>query len=1278
MKPTSHRSRLPQRATLAALLLLTASAARAQEAPKPSPADPATKKTAAAATTDETVIELSPFEVTTDRNEGYMATSSLAGSRLNTALKDISSPIQAVTPQFLQDTGATKVQDILIYTTNTEVAGVGGNFYGSSATDVAYARDQQLRPQNQTRIRGLFGADLTRDFWVTNVPLDSYNIQGVEIQRGPNSVLYGLGSPAGIINYTLKTPYMTDDKYSAELRVDDKGSLRGAVDLNQVLLPGTLALRLNAIDEKVKYQQDGKYEKNERITVSPRWTPKMAESVYTQFTLNYEHGKQDANHPTLTPPVDFMSNWYNYMGKYSAADEFVGNPAAIADYFTGFNGAGNGNWYDEQAVVFGDPNSSTVGGPGIADSIRQRGGDPFGTFHGIANFTENSTNPNHILAQKSYYQNNPQAMAIINAMEQATGRTFGGFTGWQGAQILDTSVFDYWNDDVAGPNNTTWNRFDTLNFSAVQTYLNGKAGIELVYDKQEYQDGYNRYVDDPLRIGIDINRYLRATRNLPYGSAGALQPAALNPNFGRPFTFSGTAAKRNEEIRENIRGTVFYKLNLEDLLKRRNLLTRIVGEQTFTGLASSQRYHHYDETWELYNIGPGFGPYSGQPLRGLHYLNSAVDPKAANGIAGLGITGLDAVHQPPTTITAQVLDERRAGSSSAVLPDVGQYAIVSADTYNAATNKQQLFTGGSDFKTQTTTRAFIWQSRFFDDNVVGLFGLRKDDFEKRVKGTIPTQAPDSRNNPGSTQGRVDPTSPLWKYDPANDLATSGTTHTYGLVVHSPQFINKYLPWGTTVSLGYNEASNINPSDVGFDVFRHQIPAQSGESKDWSVLINTLHDRLSFRATWYKTVQHYASGPGPSIGNIGESLNRTLNGIMVEASYTGNTRIQTLPESIVNKWFFGGTGASGNFVPGQWNAADAATKASMLANPLLVRAAAATWGDPTTHLNPNGSIVGQPTISPEEIAYRKAWFEARTDAQWMRPLGAVGQDLFTALQLRRVPNGAAGTGFTWAYTSVPSFKNTTDIESKGVELEATANITRNWRVTFNASKAEATNANVMGESMTRYYEAMKAVAKDGFTFNDVKSGGDNWSNGSDYWHRTGFAQIDEWGDEGASNNHQMLGEKWVVASGGFGVEEAYINAKAAEDRAIRELRKWRFNIVSSYDFASDGKFKGLGVGGAARYQSKTNLGFYPKYLADAGVWVSDLDKPIDGPDEWNFDAWIYYRHRLTKKVNASVQLNLRNLFSGKDLIPISSNPDGTVGQYRLGSTFGWELSTRFEF
>src|ERR1043165_5270747 len=51
----------------------------------------------------EEPIELSPFITTADSDKGYVATSSLAGSRVNTPLKDIAAQIDVMTPEFLAD-----------------------------------------------------------------------------------------------------------------------------------------------------------------------------------------------------------------------------------------------------------------------------------------------------------------------------------------------------------------------------------------------------------------------------------------------------------------------------------------------------------------------------------------------------------------------------------------------------------------------------------------------------------------------------------------------------------------------------------------------------------------------------------------------------------------------------------------------------------------------------------------------------------------------------------------------------------------------------------------------------------------------------------------------------------------------------------------------------------------------------------------------------------------------------------------------------------------------
>ncbi len=56
--------------------------------------------------TEEEVYELSPFTVQASEDTGYRATSTLAGTRIRTDLKDVGSALSVVTEAFLEDTGA--------------------------------------------------------------------------------------------------------------------------------------------------------------------------------------------------------------------------------------------------------------------------------------------------------------------------------------------------------------------------------------------------------------------------------------------------------------------------------------------------------------------------------------------------------------------------------------------------------------------------------------------------------------------------------------------------------------------------------------------------------------------------------------------------------------------------------------------------------------------------------------------------------------------------------------------------------------------------------------------------------------------------------------------------------------------------------------------------------------------------------------------------------------------------------------------------------------------
>jgi outer membrane receptor protein involved in Fe transport len=124
----------------------------------------------------------------------------------------------------------------------------------------------------------------------------------------------------------------------------------------------------------------------------------------------------------------------------------------------------------------------------------------------------------------------------------------------------------------------------------------------------------------------------------------------------------------------------------------------------------------------------------------------------------------------------------------------------------------------------------------------------------------------------------------------------------------------------------------------------------------------------------------------------------------------------------------------------------------------------------------------------------------------------------------------------------------------------------------------------------------------------------------------------------------------------------ISALQAKDgTASPELRKWRANLVSDYEF-STGLLKDFSVGGALRWQSAIAIG-YPELSVISGAVTSDIKHPYYGKAELNGDMWVGYSARWKNNYIWKVQLNVRNLVGERGYIPVVANPDGRIAIVR---------------
>ena len=772
---------------------------------------------------EEEIYELSPFVVDAGDDTGYAATSTMAGTRIKGRLADVSTAIQVVTEQFLKDTGATDVEDILVYTTNTEVAGTSGNFagpHGNSGTQLVFdgARDNL---SETARIRGLGDADRTRDYFLTGIPVDAYNLSRMEINRGSNAVLFGLGSPAGIINAGLKKANFSNSN-EIEVRYGSFNSYRGTFDINRELVESKLALRIASLYEEERFEQDHAFEKDERLYAAIQYQPFKSDSNRTTIRANFETGDINASRPNITPPTDRFSRWWEFGkptwnpsvqdGRTRGAVRDDSGTLAIWDTY--------GSIFSNPGLLFNDPNSSQFGGGGGPDAF--------------VNFFQN------VFTNGGDFYYSMVAPAGLGRIARASRDVFGpGANFFVDDVVSDPSVFDFRNSSLAGADEQQRMDFESFNVALEQTFLNGDVGFELAYNNEE-GDTFSKDVDWGFRgaLTMDVN-----THRLD---------GSVNPNFGRPYFAAGAPQITEEQNDQEItRFTGFAKFDFQD--KFDSGIFKWFGKHSLTFLAQERKSKGFsgrfsDAIWptsfgESFNRTLAGTTNRGQHVRsvgGFYYLGDSLANlnslrEISQPIRGVGVTHEISSFSDGLLFVRDPVDGAGGSWQRGVGVDVIQYR----------NDRQAVARFASHRGTKIESNSTVLSSRFFGDSLV-LTGGWRDDRLRDLSQSLPKGAENSPllDTPNDILATIDEDVELFEASPFS----------WGAVFHLPRFATKAISEDLEFSFHYGESENFRASGSRVTLYGETIAPQGGDTEEIGFSVTGLNGRLHTRFNWFETRQ----------------------------------------------------------------------------------------------------------------------------------------------------------------------------------------------------------------------------------------------------------------------------------------------------------------------------------------------------------------------------------------------------------------------------------------
>lgn len=958
-------------------------------------------------------IELSPFVVQENSDQGYYASQTLAGGRLRQDIKDIGSSIQVVTKEFMDDLAVTGVEELFQYTTGTEVGGILGNFTGATdnANGDTSTGDARRNPDGATRVRGLAAPDRARNFFKTDIPFDSYNTDRIDINRGANSFLFGLGSPAGLTNTGLvKARFRDTNEISTRIGSGGKNpSYRGSFNLNRVLIKDTLAIHGALLTDRTQYRQRPTFKDDDRQYGAVTYRPfKHADTV---ITAHVENGRIRGNSPDVLLPL-------NNLGVF-LTDPIVGRLSINAyDNLQRFNhveGPTQAQWNNLNAA---DKLKYRVRDTPTPQSLANSawGNGAYGLIYDGTNgrmpafaYTDQYRAVDYAVRDPFFGPNRTGKGAPFSPYH-GNLRDING-TGWLAQGFTDLKTFDFSTANLGWDNDYYTRDFVNYSVALEQVLWKGKGGFELAFDYQDlYREDFTAFNGANAEIMFDVNEVLWLPTDPNYRTSGVVEPMP-NPNYGRPFVLTKAGRRVIDTQREAARFTGFVKHDFAE--RRKGWVGKVLGRHTLTGLADQSTFdekvlnfvlNSFGDPEPALHIGPANARQTSNAPRnvpiyayiGPPQLQAFTDPNF--GLRDFVLTPANYQLRPPDDFSIRKLSWNLGPDATAETLGLDSRANGNEGFVYGTFEPRDVPTKNYRLQqTKVSSLAVNSQSFFWDNLLVANLGYRED--------TVKTWL--------NTEGPLIGLDEIPDISPEGFRVENGTfskiksdVFGYGGVLNWPNQLIR-LPWRAKVALHYNTSENFVPATDRVDQYRRPVASPSGKSKDYGVSVFLWENKVVARFNWFEATLANANAA------VSDLFNNTNTNIF---NHFGNLnrdirRLDADDDGIIDE---------------------------AIQNEIAI--------DPATGLTPEG-LTREQAVAAEYPNLTKAKAARANIAPHLT------DELKAAYNYRMAVDGSSQTQFAGAIT------DTNDIESKGFEAEIIINPTRNWRIAFNAASQETTLTNI---------------------------------------------------------------------------------------------------------------------------------------------------------------------------------------------------------------------------